>query len=177
MAIDLTYVDELIAARQKQHGGKRGAPNVENGHRIGTSLNRSCMVILSALLQAFIEEEFEKSARHSLPLLNNDDIYDRYWKQMKLWGNPSAANIKNLFLKIGMPDVLASVAWQGTTPSHVRTKLDEINTIRNQVAHGAQTLKLYDRNFSLTLQKISGYRNFVDNFANRFSQHLARNRS
>jgi hypothetical protein len=55
-SLDLHYVDELIAVRQNQHGGGQGAPLIIDGHRVGASLNRSCVVMLSALLQTFILE-------------------------------------------------------------------------------------------------------------------------
>jgi hypothetical protein len=51
--LNLTYVDELISVRQVLHGGNRGAPKkVEDGSREGASINRSCIVMMSALLQA-----------------------------------------------------------------------------------------------------------------------------
>ncbi|HEX2815346.1 MAG TPA: hypothetical protein VHN39_03060 [Phenylobacterium sp.] len=48
--IDLFFVEELIEARKEQHGGLPGAPLVIDGHRVGTSISRSCIVMLSAQL-------------------------------------------------------------------------------------------------------------------------------
>ena len=105
--VDLHFVNELIQVRQTQHGGARGAPPLVGNHRIGVSINRSCIVMLSALLQVYIEEVFQDAAKRAFPALqNNQASFDEYWKQMKNWGNPSDVNIKTLFLirKIGSRD-------------------------------------------------------------------------
>jgi len=96
--LNLTPVDELIEVRRNLHGGGRGAPPMlEDGSRQGASLNRSCVVLLSALLQSYVQEVFEMAAKEALPNLRNDQVWDWYWKQMKSWGNPSADNITSLF--------------------------------------------------------------------------------
>lgn len=171
--IDLHYVNELIEVRQEQHGGGRGAPPIVNGHRIGASLNRSCIVMLSALLQSYVEEEFKEAAKRRFPTLEADpDAFDAYWKQMKGWGNPSDANIKHLFLKLGIPDALAGLRWQHTDAARVRTKLRQMNEIRNQIAHGTRQLRLDQADYSLELARVIAFRNFVEQFAVRFTSHI-----
>ena len=171
--INLHFVDELIAVRRDQHGGGRGAPSLQGGHRIGASINRSCIVMLSALLQSYVEEVFGEAARRTFPRLNVDDAhYERYWNQMKGWGNPSGANVKSLFLKIGIPDVFDGLSWQGTTTERIRTRLDELNQIRNQIAHGKRDLSLSGNRYSLSLARVQTYRNFAKNFGERFSEHV-----
>jgi hypothetical protein len=177
--IDLHYVDELIRVRAMQHGGARGAPLIVGGHRVGTSINRSCIVMLSALLQSHVEDVFKDSARRAFPRLDDDaDAFEAYWKQMKNWGNPSGDNIKNLYLKLGVPNVLETLSWRGLSSSSVIKKLNDLNQIRNQIAHGGRSrLQLKDQNgrqqaYSLTLAKVSGFREFAFNFGNRFSRHV-----
>jgi len=171
--IDLHYVDELIAVRHHQHGGLRGAPPIRGGHRIGVSINRSCVVMLSALLQAYVEEVFQEAARRAFPELNADPLaFEQYWKQMKSWGNPSDVNIKNLFLKVGVPDVFNGLTWQATTPVRIKRKLYELNRLRNEIAHGNTILSIDDVAYSLTLAKVVVFRNFTENFAARFPQHV-----
>jgi hypothetical protein len=85
--LDLHYVDELIEVRQQQHGGARGAPGVIGGYRQGESLNRSCIVMISALIQGFVEMSFEAS-RQVLPNLATAAAVERYRQSFKRWGNP-----------------------------------------------------------------------------------------
>ena len=171
--IDLHFVDELIEVRRIQHGGGRGAPPIQGGHRIGTSINRSCIVMLSALLQSYVEEVFGEAARRTFPRLNVDDAhYEKYWKQMKDWGNPSGSNVRKLFLKIGILDVFDGLSWQGTNTEKIWTQLETLNQIRNQIAHGTRELRLSGRGYSLSLARVERYRNFAEKFGERFSEHV-----
>jgi hypothetical protein len=171
--IDLHYVDELIGVRQAQHGGNRGAPPIVGGHRTGASINRSCIVMLSALLQAYVEEVFKEAARRAFPVLGaNEPDFESYWKQMKEWGNPNDSNITRLFLKIGIIDVFAGLSWQGTTTAEIRLKLDHLNQLRNRIAHGSRQLTINNAQYSLSLAKVRMFRNFADNFGARFSEHV-----
>lgn len=172
--LDLHFINELINVRQDQHGGGRGAPPIVGDNRIGASLNRSCIVMLSALLQVYVEEVFQEAAKRSFPALqNNQTSFDDYWRQMKNWGNPSDANIKTLFLKIGIPDVFQNLSWQRTNTADIMRKLNEINQIRNRIAHGNRKLALDGSPYSLTLAKVIAYRDLVSNFGVRFEQHIA----
>ena len=170
--LDLAYVDELISARRMLHGGNRGAPPIEGGVRVGTSINRSCIVMLSALLQTYVEEVFSESARHLLPRLQDEAVFRRYWNQMKNWGNPNSTNITHLFLKIGIPGVLEGITWQRTRTEAIVRKLDTINMLRNRIAHGHRELVIDRQNYSLSLAKVESFRNFSHNFGQRFGQHV-----
>jgi hypothetical protein len=169
--LDLKYVNELIDARHVQHGGGVGAPPKIEGYRIGTALNRSCIVMLSALLQSYVEEVFQAAARRRFPALD-DDAFAAYWKQMKGWGNPSEVNIKNLFIQIGVPDVFTGLSWQKTPTATVRTRLGHLNLIRNQIAHGSKQLKVDGQSYSLSLAKVEAFRNFAQQFGERFEAHV-----
>ncbi|GAB5460211.1 HEPN domain-containing protein [Hoeflea alexandrii] len=171
--LNLTYVDELISVRQIQHGGARGAPKrVEDGSREGASINRSSIVLLSALLQSYVQEVFETAAKQALPALAADDVWTSYWKQMKSWGNPSAENTKTLFLKIGIHDVFDGLSWQKCDNSLIRSRLNQLNHVRNSIAHGAAVLRVNDVDYFLTLQKVKTFRNFAEAFADRFEDHV-----
>tara|TARA_R110000822_G_scaffold172481_1_gene312137 strand:+ start:334 stop:876 length:543 start_codon:yes stop_codon:yes gene_type:complete len=171
--IDLHYVNELIAVRQEQHGGRRGAPKLEGRHRVGASLNRSCIVMLSALLQAHVEDVFKCAAKSKfLELDQNVEYFELYWKQMKNWGNPSDINIKNLFIKIGIPNVLDNLSWQRTNTADIKNRLDELNQIRNKISHGSKKITVNGNSFDLNLSKVIVLRNFTENFGKRFSDHV-----
>jgi hypothetical protein len=170
--LNLTAVDELIEVRKNLQGGRRGAPRRrKDGARQGDSLNRSCVVLLSALLQSYVQEVFEKAAKEALPNLRNDQVWDTYWKQMKSWGNPSADNIKSLFLRIGIDDVLDGLSWQNCDNESVRCRLTELNQVRNSIAHGADRLKVNGKKYTLTLAKVETFRDFAKVFADHFEKH------
>lgn len=71
--INLGPVDELIRVRQQQHGGNPGAPPIVGGARVGAALNKSCVLMLSALLQGYVEDVFI-FASICVILLNNSVI-------------------------------------------------------------------------------------------------------
>lgn len=172
-SLDLHFVDELIALRQQQHGGGRGAPPKQNGHRIGASVNRSCIVMLSALLQSYVEDVFQEAAKRTFPnFRTNNAAFEKYWKQAKNWGNPSDVNIINLFMRLGVPDVFDGLTWQRTATADIKIRLGELNQIRNQIAHGSRQLTLNGQPYSLTLAKVASFRNFVAVFGARFDGHI-----
>lgn len=170
--LNLTYVDELISVRQVLHGGNRGAPKkVEDGSREGASINRSCIVMMSALLQAYMQDVFAICAKRALPALVDDAVWAAYWKEMKGWGNPSAENVKRLFLKIGVDDVFTDLSWQKCDNATVRSRLNQLNHVRNSIAHGANPLRVNDADYSLSLAKVITFRNYSEQLAARFEEH------
>jgi RiboL-PSP-HEPN len=169
--MNLHYVDELIAARQAQHGGGRGAPRIIGNARIGTSINRSIIVMLSAILQSHIEDVFEECARQALPALADDQNFEKYWKQMKNWGNPNPLNVTNLFIKIGVPNIFENLNWQKTTTETITKKLNTINQLRNSIAHGSKELKVDNIKYSLRLANAIRFRNFSEKHGEKFRVH------
>jgi hypothetical protein len=168
--LDLHYVNELIAVRQEQHGGGQGAPEIINGHRVGASINRSIVVLLSALLQSFVEELFQEI---SVELLEIDAAGEApYRKSFGRWGNPSDSNIIALFLRLGVTDILADLSWQRITNERIRSNLKQLNELRNQIAHGRRELRWRNQKYSLSLAEAVRLRNFVQTFADRFPRHV-----
>jgi hypothetical protein len=169
--LDLGYVDEIIAARRRLHGGGKGAPPLVGPKvREGESLNRSCVVMLSAQLQGYIEEVFKSCAVKAIPALATDAVWVAYWKQLDRWGNPNPGNIKNLFLRLGVTDVLGGLSWNNCTNNAVRLRLDHLNQIRNDIAHGG-ALRVDNTAYSLTLVKAKAFRDFSHQFGQRFEAH------
>lgn len=168
--IDLHFVNELIEVRENQHGGYPGAPEIINGHRVGASINRSCVVMLSALLQSFIEEVFQEISVEFLDI--GEDGQTLYRKSFSRWGNPSEENIKSLFLRLGIADVLKDLGWQRITSDRIRANLRNLNHLRNQIAHGTRDLHLNQQRYSLSLAEVKRFRNFVWTFADRFPAHV-----
>lgn len=169
--LDLHFVDELIAARQDQHGGGRGAPAlVRPDVRQGAAINRSCMVMLSALLQGYIDDVFVECVPIAFPAIAAAPNYESLLGELRKGGNPNSKNISALFRKLGVPDVMAGLNWQHTTPQDIAAKLDEINQIRNRIAHSSP-LSLNGQPYRLKLARVQTLRNFCAAFAARFEIH------
>jgi hypothetical protein len=126
--------------------------------------------MLSALLQGYVETVFFVRANRKLRLTG--DERDKFKKLFRRWGNPSVQNITEQFGRIGLIDPLDGLTWQGCRNATVRAKLDLLNTLRNQLAHGARELKVNGGPYRLTLQKAENLRRFVGAFSDRFDIHV-----
>jgi hypothetical protein len=167
--LDLHYVNELIEVRQEQHGGYQGAPYKIDGHRVGASLNRSCIVMLSALLQSFVEEVFFEACVEFLGV--EEHAQKAFRASFNRWGNPSDENIRKLFNRMGVGDVLADLTWRGCRRGRVQENLRQINELRNQIAHGARNLTWRKRPYSLSLAEVGRLTRFAGCFGEYFPAH------
>lgn len=168
--LNLGPVDELIAVRQAQHGGGRGAPRVNvDGTREGQALNRAVVIMTSATLQAFCEDVFFELSE--LKLVLNAEQMDAYRKLYSQWGNPSKENIRKHFRRLGAIDILQGLSWQACGNESVLRNLDRLNQLRNQIAHGRPDLELGGRGYSLSLARARDQKNFVAQFGQRFENH------
>jgi RiboL-PSP-HEPN len=166
--LNLAAVDELINARRVQHGYRRGAPPIIGGTRVGNAINVSCIVMLSALLQGFIEELFVGASRRGLKSLDDYDSMKKFRDTMWRWGNPSPENIERLFNRLGLVDVFDGLRWQRTTRTEVVYNLKRINDLRNKIAHAGRLAQ------PVTLAEVVRLRNFAKQFGDRFGRHIAR---
>jgi hypothetical protein len=171
MALSLTLVDELIAARKNLHGGNRGAPrNLVDGQREGAALNRACVVMLSSALQAHVGDVFVTCSSRAFGRQLTEAELEKYNTTWGRWGNPSAQNISALFLRLGVLDVFDGLSWQGQSTTALKSNLDTINQVRNRIAHG-KVLTVNGAPYSLRLSGISRWRNIAAQFGNRFENH------
>ena len=170
MAITLQPLDEIIAARRSLHGGRRGAPiRLDDGTREGIALNKACVVMLSAIMQSYIEDVFiDCSAKAFGRQLNGQELAN-YRKTWNRWGNPSPSNIVGLFRRLGIDDVFLGLSWQRQSTAMIRNKLDRRNQVRNCIAHGAD-LRVDNRPYALRLDEIGRWRAFAEQFGQRFQQ-------
>ncbi|USA39754.1 HEPN domain-containing protein [Pelagerythrobacter marinus] len=167
----LTFVDEVIEVRKEKHGGRRGAPYVrDDGSREGQALNRAAIALLSATLQTFCEDVFFETSRAVLNM--TDQQLEDYRSLYDRWGNPGSGNIKTHFRRLGIPDVIDGLSWQKSSSETIKRKLDDLNQLRNGIAHGREQLVIRGSNVSLSLAIVINYRNFVDQFGRRFQAHV-----
>lgn len=169
--IKLGLVEELIHVRKLLNNGSLGAPKKVGGTREGASINRSGIMMLCAILQAYIEEVFKVCAIKVLPSLKEENSWNAYWKQIKFWGNPSAENIKKLFLKIGIVDIFQGLEWRNCKTDKIKKKLNYINTIRNGIAHGNSNIILDGKEYNITKNKLIRFKKFAKAFGKHFHDH------
>ena len=170
--LNLRSVDELISARKTLHGGNPGAPvKVADGTREGAALNRACVVLLSATLQAHVSDVFVSCSSRAFGRQLRDRELDNYRATWNRWGNANPANIIGLFRRLGVDDILAGLSWQGQSTRKLKNNLDHLNQVRNQIAHGEEDLTVDGRPFSLALIRITRWRNVSEKFGEHFEGH------
>ena len=167
--IQLIYVDRLLQIRRELHGGNRGAPPIEDGVRRGEELNKACIIMLSAALQAYVEDVFMDISCEIIGI--NEDKREIYKKSWERWGNPSPSNIISLFRRIGIENVLHGLSWRSMSNKSLKENLDKINVIRNQIAHGRR-LRYKNNIFNLHSNQVTRWRNICQNFGERFEYHV-----
>ena len=148
------------------------------GKREGEAVNRSCIVMMSAVCQSYVEEVFMECSS-SVFGAGFEDIRDEYIKTFKRWGNPNPNNIRNLFKRIAVKDVFNGLKWQGRSQQQVTVMLDSLNQMRNDIAHGENVIKVDNEIFTPTLPRVRLYRDFLQVFGSKFHGHalsLVRNR-
>jgi hypothetical protein len=97
----------------------------------------------------------------------------RYRAAIGRWGNPSAENITRLFMRLGPADILQGLSWKNCANKTVKARLNQLNQVRNQVAHGSVRLRMDGHPYSLSLQEVVLFKNFVGQFCGRFSVHAS----
>ncbi|MEQ6202140.1 HEPN domain-containing protein [Sulfitobacter sp. HNIBRBA2951] len=173
MDLVLTELDEVISARKALHGGGVGAPvRLSDGSHQGAALNKASVVLLSAVLQAFVEEVFWDCSRHLFGTFNPSQSKN-YRESWSTWGNPNPKNITRLFRRIGVDDIFEGLSWRGQSTIQFKNNLNQINEVRNTIAHGAPII-IDGKPFNLTLSKIESWRALSITFGQKFPDHARR---
>jgi hypothetical protein len=164
-------IDEVLKAHQAIRNPGPGAPPITNGERVGVALLRGATMLISAMLQVAVETTFKKAIPLTFDHFTADEI-ERFWEDCrKSAGNPNPENIKRLFFRIGFSDALDSLSWRNSNNATVRRKLDEINQVRNRIAHG-QPITVNGQAFRVTRPVVTSWRNFAEQFCGRFDDHI-----
>jgi hypothetical protein len=126
------------------------------------ALNKAAIALLSAHMQGYVEDVFEEVGRKLLD--GRVPQLDALLKQPRR-GNPNWDNITRLFSAVGFPNILDTVSWQGMSNDALKTRLRELNELRNRIVHGkAETVRK---------RVVENYSSFVRQFANRFDRRVA----
>lgn len=156
--VNLQQTVQVLATLVNQPGPGRPA-NVN-------SLNQAAILLLSASLEAYIEDVFTEAAKKLLAdkVQSVDTLIER---ALSTFSNPHSDRIENLFASIGMPAVMSSLSWQKTSNVSVKRRLANYIKLRNQIAHGTQA--------SIRKSTAVAFSRFVQNFADRFDDQIKQN--
>jgi hypothetical protein len=157
--IDLAPINELIQARRLQWN--------EVGTPQSLALNKSGILIISALLQGHIEEVYVTLCRFLLRHIKEEEL-EQFRRSIGIWGNPSAENINRLFGRIGVMNIIDNITWQKMDGMKIKARLNLLNERRNRIAHGKAL------EGSLKLAEIENTRDFIEQFAQGLNRHLYR---
>jgi hypothetical protein len=94
---------------------------------------------LTAHLEGYIEDLFAEASGMVASAVFDTAHYnvDAFVTQATApFRNPSPQNIKDLFARLGLPDVLATIRWGTLSNDDIRKRLNELVQLRNKIAHG-----------------------------------------
>lgn len=126
--------DELMAARDLVCPDGRGRPQ----ERQGAAIIRASVVLLSAAFEAYVEELYEEAVDLLFAEASARDRKALKEDTSQRLNNASTFKVNRLFFNVGIPWIMQRqrMRWQKFSNESVRTELDRIIRIRNQVAHG-----------------------------------------
>jgi len=127
-------------------------------------LNKAGIVLLSALLQSFVQELAEDHIRLHFSNVAND--VNTMAEAVSMQGNPHENNINKTFSTIGIPKIVNRLHWHGFDNAAVKTRLRQLNELRNNVAHGGTN--------QVTRKTLSKMKAFVLLFSGRLDNEVAK---
>ncbi len=126
------------------------------------ALNKAAITLLSAHLQGYVEDVFEEVGRKLLD--GRVPELDALLRQAPRRGNPNWDNITRLFAALGFPDILDGISWQGMSNGAIKTRLRDLNELRNKIVHG--------KTETVRKRVVENYAGFVRQFATRLDRRV-----
>lgn len=149
----LADVDELIAAHAAITGGRTGRPV----KRRGAAITRSGVVLLTAAMEAFVEDLFEDASEQVFAALSAAERKELFKETSQRLHNADVRKTNLLFFNLGAPWILNQVRWQKCSNDQFKSRLTRLVEVRNQIAHGKQP--------PIQLQQLRGWKRMVAKYA------------
>jgi hypothetical protein len=128
------------------------------------ALNNAGIALLSGHLQGFIVDIFEECA--AALLAGHVQSVEAVTGAAYTRGNPNPQNIVNMFNTLGFKDVFDGLSWRKMSTAALKRKLQDFNTLRNQIVHGATR--------RVRKQVLVNYLHVFENFATKLDAKLER---
>lgn len=158
----LKDVEEVIQAHEALTGGGRGQPRAGQGR----ALTRAGIVLLSAAVEAFVEDLFEEAANKLYVAMTDDDKKFLIQHTAKQFNNPNCFKIEVLYLNLGLIRCLEGISWQKFANSKLRKEFNNLVDTRGSIAHG--------RGGGKRLAVLKRWKTMIENFAPRFVVKVAK---
>ena len=123
----LRDVDEIIDAHRAITGGGKGKPAQEQGG----ALTRAGVVLLSAAMEAFVEDLFEEAARLLMPGRTEDEMVSLFKNTSRRLNNADIHKTQMLFFNLGIPWVLENIRWQKFSNNDFKSSVNRLVGARN----------------------------------------------
>jgi hypothetical protein len=124
------------------------------------ALNNAGIALLSGNLQGFTVDIFKESA--AALLAGHVQSVEAVTEAARTRGNPNPQNIMNMFSTLGFEDIFDGLSWKRMSTTALKKKLQDFNTLRNQIVHGAER----------RVQKQVHHLNVFKNFATKLDAKL-----
>lgn len=132
--VALADVDALIIHAKSFSGGKQGAPAAVDGvKRPGRPFTHAAVVMLAGATEAF----FESLAGETLERLQLTSDQSKDVKNLiKSMHGIGPDKVHGLYAALGLPFILDGLGWKGLPKGTARSRVAELHTKRNKIAHG-----------------------------------------
>jgi hypothetical protein len=159
----LREIDEIVSARDAICPAGAGKP----AERKGAAVLKAGTTLLSALLEAYVEELYELSLDKLHPS-RPTDVNELKKHTSEKNHNANIHQINNLFFYVGIPWIMSEtkVRWQKCANSKVQKTLAALAKARNEIAHG-------NSKRTITKKQLAYWRVFVERLADRLDEVVA----
>jgi hypothetical protein len=157
----LNDVDEIVTAHIVLTGGGVGRPSFHKG----AALTRAGVVLLTAALEAYVEDLFEESVKLIMPTRSNEEYSELFERTSKRLNVADVYNTNFLFFNLGIPWVLDCIRWQKFSNRSFRKTLNKLVDTRNKIAHGSQP--------RVRLAALKKWRGFVMKYSEKLEEALS----
>ena len=155
----LADVDELVEAHGALTGTARGR------RRKGPAITRAGVVLLTAAMEAFVEELFEEACDKVFAVLADEERKALYKETSRRLNTANVQNTNLLFFNLGVPWILSGVRWQNCSNAYFCERLDRLIETRGRIAHGKQPV--------VWLGRLRAWKTMVEKYAEVLERKVA----
>ncbi len=159
----LQEVDEIVAARDAICPTGAGRP----ARQKGAAVISGGTVLLSALLEGFLEELYELAVDELYQHIPVGDRTELKEHTSRRNNNANVHQVNTLYFYLGVPWVMShrKMRWQKCSNAKVQERLRNLSKARNQLAHGGSRI--------VRKQTLTAWRDFAERLASKLDEIAA----